>query len=101
MLIPITYLVSWWKISPRGVVHVGAHLAEEAEAYSSHNFGPVLWIEANPTLANSLRESIGPPHEVRQALVWSKSGISKLFKLASNGQSSSIFEFGTHEELGR
>jgi FkbM family methyltransferase len=97
MLIPITYLVSWWKISPTGVVHVGAHQAEEAEAYARHSFGPILWIEANPILANSLIEHVQPPSSVRQALVWSESGTSKIFKVANNGQSSSAFEFGTHQ----
>ena len=43
----------------RGVVHGGAHLAEEAEDYR-RIFGdiPVLWIEANPRVIHSIQQHL-------------------------------------------
>ena len=96
MLISLGSLSRYWKIRPTGVVHVGAHLAEEANGYARYNFGAVLWVEANPELAHHLADRIDLPSSVIQGLVWGESGIEKTFNIANNGESSSVFELGTH-----
>ena len=98
MLISLGSLSKYWKIRPTGVVHVGAHWAEEANGYARYNFGPVLWVEANPELASLLADKIDAPSSVIQGLVWSESGIEKKFNITNNGESSSVFELGTHSD---
>lgn len=38
------------RIEPRGIVHVGAHLGEEAEDYLAAGFREILFVEANPAI---------------------------------------------------
>ena len=98
MLLPISELYRYWLLRPEGVVHVGAHLAEESEAYIKFGFGPVVWVEAQKSLADHLAKSLKPGDSVVCALVWSEEGIKKSFNLTSNSQSSSVFDFGTHQK---
>jgi FkbM family methyltransferase len=98
VLIPLKDLTRFWDVNSTGVIHVGAHQAEEAEDYLRLGFGNVVWVEAQPDLIEELRNKIAPPSRVIHALVWNKSGIKMNLKVASNGQSSSVFELGTHKE---
>jgi FkbM family methyltransferase len=99
MLISIPELISRWAVKPQGVLHVGAHMAEESKSYNAHNWGHVYWVEAQPDLAFALAENLDPKtNTVIQAVAWSESGITLNFNIASNGQSSSILELGTHAE---
>lgn len=96
MLIPLEQLVTDHRLRITGVVHVGAHLGEEAEAYSWYT-SRVWWIEGNPDLIAPLHEHVDPyGHSVVQALVTDVDGDEVTFNITNNGQSSSIFEFGTH-----
>jgi FkbM family methyltransferase len=97
MLISVKDLHEFWRVRPTGVVHVGAHEAEEQDDYEKFGFGPVVWVEAQPLLAQQLRTRIKPPSRVVQALIWDKSGENMPLKLTNNSQSSSVFELGTHE----
>lgn len=97
MLIPISDLTKIWKIKPDCVLHVGAHMAEEAIAYRANNWGHVTWVEAQPKLTEYLRNSLDAAHNsVINAAVWSQSGIEMELNIASNSQSTSLLEFGSH-----
>jgi FkbM family methyltransferase len=96
MLISVSELSRFWRIKPTGVVHVGAHEAEEAADYSSFGFTPVIWVEAQPDLAENLSKRINHPSLVIQGLVWNISGQQMTLKITNNGQSSSVFTFGSH-----
>lgn len=97
MLISIRELSRIWGIKPIGVLHVGAHLAEESFAYTKCKFGPVTWVEAQPDLAEVLIARLdAASNTVIQAAVWDQDGIEMEFNVASNGESSSLLEFGTH-----
>lgn len=99
MLITVKELVKFWNIRPTGVLHVGAHLAEESKDYSSHGWGPVIWVEAQEKLANELRNSLDPAaNRVFQAVIWDVDNELKRFGVASNSQSSSLLEFSTHSK---
>jgi len=56
-------LASIWKVTPSGVLHVGAHKAEKSCDYERLNWGHVIWIEAQPDLATELKRKLDPPEE--------------------------------------
>jgi FkbM family methyltransferase len=47
-----------YQIQPKGVIHIGAHMASEAKLYEKIGLKKVLWLEANPNLMNSIQENI-------------------------------------------
>lgn len=97
VLITVDELVRNWGISPNGVVHVGAHLGEEASAYEKHNWLPVFWLEAQPKLAKHLQEHLpAKGHRIIEAAVWNVNDLFLNLHVASNSQSSSLLEFGSH-----
>jgi len=78
-------------VLPSRVLHVGAHEAEEADVYARWG-AEVLWVEANPTLANRLKER---GLNVVCGAAWSSAGPLTLH-VASNGHSSSVYPMGLH-----
>lgn len=86
-----------------GVLHVGAHLAEEAQSYADE-FGDtkVWWIEANPRVAPAIESALAgfPSQSLIQALVYKEDGIDLEFNVTNyDGMSSSILDFGTHTQF--
>lgn len=99
MLIKISELCSNFNINPSGVVHVGAHLAEEAGDYAKYGWGKILWVESQKEKAVHIRNLLdSKTNLIIEATVWSESGIRMNFNIASNGESSSILEFGSHSK---
>ena len=103
MLMSVGELSKIWKLKPNGVLHVGAHEGEEAGAYESHNWLPVIWIEAQPELAKKLELRLNRSfHTVINAAAWDQNGIKMKFNVASNSleypeiQYVSEFEVETH-----
>ena len=90
MLISVDELVTSWSIQPTGVVHIGAHRAEESMAYQKHNWCPVLWIEANPNLIDGLRAIVPAEDTVICAALWDENDRNLEFNIATNGESSSL-----------
>jgi FkbM family methyltransferase len=90
------------NVKPNGVLHVGAHLAEEAAEYEReglHGSGKIIWIEAQKDLAEKLIEILDPAkHKVFCGVAWNKKGEEVTFKITSKSASSSILDFGTHKE---
>ena len=98
MFIPVSELQSDWNISVNGVLHVGAHMGEEAKQYEIASWTPVVWIEGQPSLANDLKKKLNPKlHTVIEAVVFDKNNIELSLHIASNSQSSSLLNFGTHK----
>ena len=99
MLISVFELSLDWDINPNGVVHVGAHLGEEAQDYEFFGWLPVTWIEAQPQLVTHLKSVLPEPsHYVIEGAVWDKDDIKMKFHVASNSQSSSLLDFGSHSQ---
>lgn len=94
---PLDYLMRVRKVQAGPVLHVGAHLAEEAAAYASAGFRPVWWVEANPMLVPALEERVKayPDQHVIDAVLAERPRPVTLH-IANNGQSSSILPLGTH-----
>jgi FkbM family methyltransferase len=87
-----------WKVAPHGVLHVGAHIGEEKALYDEANWGPIIWVEAQPDLADSLsRQLLNTSDQVICATIWDKVGVNLKLNISSNSGSSSLLEFGTHK----
>ena len=98
MLIKPTDLTRYWNVSPSAVLHIGAHMGEEKNLYEAAGWGSIVWIEAQPKLADYLTEKFRDTSDrVICATIWHKNGISLKLNVSSNSGSSSLLEFGTHK----
>ena len=82
-----------------GVIHVGANLGQESDSYRRAGVKHTLYIEPIPEIFEHLKKrvEIVPGHRAIMALCSDREDEEYMFNVASNtGQSSSIFEFGTH-----
>lgn len=97
MLIDINYLNDKYKMKIRGIMHIGAHNCEEMEKYNKIGVKKenIIWIEANPYIVQRMKQK---DKEIRiiHGLITDKNDDNMLFNVANNGQSSSIYDFGTH-----
>ena len=93
MLIKISDLARVWGVQPSGVLHVGAHEAEEASAYAASGWQPVWWVEMLPDkYALLLAKFAGSPsNHVLHAACWDEDGAKMIVHRAANDQSSSLF----------
>jgi FkbM family methyltransferase len=95
-------LVRVFNVKPLGILHIGAHEAEELDEYMGSGVAgsqPIRWIEANPELANNLMKNLDPKNNiVINAAVWDIDGEKISFNITSAPASSSLLDFGTHAE---
>lgn len=80
-----------------GIIHIGAHEAEELSDYLLQGIRKIAWIEANPQKTERLTKLIEPFSEMTLGM-FAASSVNKqsMLNIANNGQSSSILELGTH-----
>ncbi len=101
MMLDLGMLIEKYRLQIHGILHVGAHLGEEAQSYADHGILPVTWIEANPGVFHKLRphvEAFG--HRLFEGLVYETDDVKLPFHVTNyDGMSSSILEFGTHPEF--
>ena len=100
MLISVKQLVDKYGIKVSGILHLGAHQAEEAPDYCDIGVTNVIWIEGNPELMPVLCEELKkyPGQKAFNVLISDKEGDEVEFKVANNFQSSSILDLGTHKD---
>jgi FkbM family methyltransferase len=98
MLISFRDIRNKHKINVRGILHIGAHHAEEAYSYSSCGVNNVIWVEADPKTFIELQEKINnyPNHKSYCFAASNVDGQELDFHVASNGESSSILEMDKH-----
>lgn len=102
MLIDYKYIVDKYG-RPKGIIHLGAHLAEELDDYLSDSQKNVIWVEANPELYEGLKNRISNTNHIAFCeLLSDNDDVEMRFNIAKNYyngnyQSSSVLEFGTHE----
>lgn len=46
------------NLQKKGMIHIGAHLGQEAETYNRMGFKNVIWMEANPELCTQLQDNV-------------------------------------------
>lgn len=98
MLIDLDYLYEKYHIQASGVLHIGASTGQEAEMYHKHGL-KVIWIEAIRDVYKQLcRNVLKYTGTISiNACVSDRDGDIVDFNISNNeGQSSSMFEFGTH-----
>lgn len=100
MLIPFQDCVSIiGKVN--GVLHIGAHHAEEAQDYARSGVERVFWLEADYNLLDKIAEvSQGAGLKTRIVTGYAISNEDDQLvnlNITNNGQSSSILELGTHK----
>lgn len=85
-------------IIPKKVVHIGAHMGEEAESYKNNGVEEVIWFEANRSLLRDLEDNL-KKYRIRQKIIpvalWDENKELD-FKITNNLQSSSFLDLGTH-----
>lgn len=102
MLIKFNKIVEKYGI-PNGIIHLGAHLAEEMQDYINYKIDNVVWVEANPRLYEELKSIIKDTNHIAiSELLSDIDNVDMKFNIAKNYyngnyQSSSVLEFGTHE----
>lgn len=88
-------------VSPRGVIHIGAHEGRELAAYRAMGASPILFIEANPALAENLRQRLADEPDVTVAAVAATDGAADtaLLHVTSMDQSSSLLPLAEHRAI--
>ena len=101
MLFDLAELQRVHSLQIDGVLHLGCHLAEEAKAYHRGRCGKVWWVEADPDLVPQAEARLAryPDQQVIHACVAEVDGEERTFHRANNGQSSSLYELGTHADV--
>lgn len=102
MMLPWATLCEKYGLPARvkGVLHVGAHLGEEAPLYAQIKV-PVWWVEANPEVLVKINDVVAPYKNqwLLSALVTDQDGPPRTFHVTNyDGMSSSVFDFGTHRQ---
>lgn len=101
MLITLESCIKSSGISPRGVLHIGAHHGEEGQDYANHGVKYVVWLDANRNVLRHLYDNTKflPMKQEYLTGVLSDVDNEKVdFLVTNNGQSSSILPLGTHKD---
>ena len=98
MLIKLDELIEKYDIAFKGIIHIGAHHAEERDDYANHGVNRVIWIEANHRVFQHLMERVAhlPGHSYHWFAAHETNDKILELNVASNGESSSLLEFDTH-----
>jgi FkbM family methyltransferase len=97
MLISPRKLSKIWKLDVKGIIHIGAHQAEEQSKYVELNWGHMYWVEANPKLARNLQETLNPTfNTVINCAAWDVDNQSMIFNETTDSQSSSLLRLKKH-----
>jgi FkbM family methyltransferase len=99
MLIPYKELIQKYNILPKGVIHIGANVGQEAPDYYSNGVNKTVWVEADPGLIMNLIGNLQPysNHLIFNDCLTDTDDEEVTFHIANNqGQSSSILALGTH-----
>jgi FkbM family methyltransferase len=89
--------INKYGITPKGVIHVGMHKAEEYETYIASGVSSIIFIEANESLCKEA-ETKSMAAWIKHAAISDKKELIQ-FNITNNGESSSILELGDHSYI--
>ena len=97
MLINFNHIVNKYE-TPRGIIHIGAHMREEKQAYVSNGVTDILWVEGNEKIyRNSLLYGVLETELFYNEVIADKDDEIFEFKVTNNGESSSILDLEKHK----
>ena len=99
MMIVFDYLVNKHNLDIKGVLHLGASIGQERDAYNTYCKGLVIWVEAIPKVYLELQQNIKSYSQqtAYNACLSNVDGDDVIFNVSNNeSQSSSILELGVH-----
>lgn len=95
--------VTLHNLNASGILHVGAHEAEELGEYLEYGFGaesPIIWVEAQPRLVSMLRQRLNPSqNKIYEGVAWDQNGENLSFNITSKSASSSLYDLGEHKDI--
>ncbi|MDB4396125.1 FkbM family methyltransferase [bacterium] len=99
MLITLEQLKQKFNLNIKGIIHCGAHHAEESDDYERYGISKVVWVEGNSELVPIVESKVSnlPENKVLNYLIYDEDGKELEFKITNNTQSSSVLDFGTHK----
>jgi FkbM family methyltransferase len=99
MLIDIKTLIEKYDLDIKGVIHCGAHNAEEFPMYKSIGVKNIVWVEANPEKSEFCKEYLKNEKDsiVINEAVNDIDGEKIEFNITNNGESSSILKLKNHK----
>jgi len=88
-----------YTIETSVLIHVGAHLVQEAEIYNAHKFEKVIWVEAFPPVYDLAREKLEKYNNqtILQAVCWSQPEVEIPFHVSKGQFSSSALDMKWHK----
>ena len=101
MLMNLEGLLAKHGVTPRGVIHIGAHDGFEYPAYKKMDLKKILMFEPQPHLAQIVRDktSLDPTVIVEQVAIGETPGELEMYiETANNGASSSLLKPKLHLE---
>jgi FkbM family methyltransferase len=88
-------------MTPKKILHIGAHTGEEAGPYQANGAEQVIWFEANESLIPALQahlQTVPLNQQIIPAALWDSDTKLK-FKITNNPQSSSFFDLEDHAKF--
>ena len=87
-------------VTPRGIIHIGAHTGEEAGYYRQYVGEAVAWIEAHPEYAAKLRDNPARGGQLwHQACVSDRTGETVDFYVTADEWASSMLKPEIHQDM--
>ncbi|MCL2932120.1 MAG: FkbM family methyltransferase, partial [Trichodesmium sp. MAG_R03] len=101
MKLDLRNLFSQNLVPPKGIIHVGAYNGKDIKLYQTLNISKILFIEANPTVFETLKANITTASVDVQAVNYAISNQNGKIKLYVNSmeQSSSIFPLKHYRDI--
>ncbi|MEG4013533.1 MULTISPECIES: FkbM family methyltransferase [unclassified Microcoleus] len=99
-MLDISQVCKQHSVLPSGVIHVGAHEGEELKTYQEMGIKQVLFIEANPDVAERLKKRMAGMLEVQvvNCAISNQNGTVELI-VTNNEMSSSILPLKVHGDI--
>lgn len=95
MLLSFSHLKNKYPNFPTKILHLGAHLAEEADDYAANGITDVIWVEGNAGLIDGLKtklENYEMNSQIHNIMISEKDKEEIIFNITDFDQSSSILE---------
>lgn len=98
MLIDLVSLIEKYNLNITGILHVGASVCEELDAYKKCGLtnNDIFWIEGNENVIQIVKKTLDSDIKIYNYLIDEQDDIEVLFNISNFSMSSSLLEFGSH-----